>query len=142
VFTETLRLYPPLWILTRVTTRDTHLGGQPLPRGTVIVFSPYAAGRNPDLFTNPDTFDPDRWLPDRATALPRGAFLPFGGGNRKCIGDDLATMKAILTIAAIASHWTLHHIPGTPVRPAVRATLGTHDLHMVPRRRAERSIPA
>ncbi len=142
VYTETLRLYPPLWILTRVTTRDTHLGGQPLPRGTVIVFSPYAAGRNPDLFPNPDTFDPDRWLPDRATVLPRGAFVPFGAGNRKCIGDDFATMEAILTVAAIASRWTLHHTPGTLVRPAAKGALGTHGLHMIPRRRTEHSVPA
>ena len=70
--TEVLRLYPPVWLLTRAVTDDTELGGHRLNAGTMIVFSPYLVHRDPRLFAEPDRFDPDRWLPERSRA-PRGA---------------------------------------------------------------------
>ncbi|MBY8853458.1 cytochrome P450, partial [Saccharothrix sp. MB29] len=67
VLTEVLRLYPPTWMLSRVTVADTTIAGTTLPRGTDVVISPYALQRDPAVFPDPDTFDPDRWLPERVT---------------------------------------------------------------------------
>lgn len=124
VFTETLRIYPPAWIFTRTTTAETELAGRRLRTGTTVLYSPYAMHRNGALFPEPERFDPDRWLPERAKAVPRGAMIPFGMGNRKCIGDNFGTTQAILTIAAVVSRWRLRPVPGPAARPVPRATLG------------------
>lgn len=120
---EALRLYPPGWLVTRTTTCPTKLAGQPLPTGSTILFSAATMHRHPALYTNPDAFDPDRWLPERAAALPRGAFIPFGGGARKCIGDSYGMAEAVLTLATITHHWQLRGSPGTDPRPATLATI-------------------
>ncbi|MCM3923601.1 cytochrome P450 [Frankia sp. AiPs1] len=119
VVKEALRLYPPGWLFTRSTTRDTELAGHPLPAGTTIFYSPYILHRRPDLFAEPDRFDPDRWLEDRARDIPRGAYIPFGTGGRKCIGDMFAMIEAPLTVSSIAARWqlvatTANHRPPPP----------------------------
>ncbi|MGA4844946.1 cytochrome P450 [Streptomyces sp. G5(2025)] len=136
VFTEVLRLYPPGWMFTRTTTTEAELAGHRLAPGTTILYSPYALHRNPRLFPLPDTFAPDRWLPHRAKDVPRGAMLPFGAGNRKCIGDHFGTTEAMLAIATISAHWRLRPVSGATVRPRPETTLGTGPLPMVaePRR--------
>ena len=139
VLTETLRLYPPGWFLTRATTTDTQLAGHPLPAGTTVLWSPYVLHRDPKSFPDPHRFDPDRWLPERADRVPPGALLPFGAGARKCIGDTLAMTEATLALAHIVSHWHLRPLSDTAVRPKVRATLGTGPLlmHCTPRHSQE-----
>ncbi|WP_165987503.1 cytochrome P450 [Streptomyces sp. YIM 98790] len=133
--TEVLRLYPPGWLFTRTTTEDTELGGMPLPAGSTVLFSPYMQGRNPRVFPEPGRFDPDRWLPERAGDLPRGAMIPFGMGSRKCPGDGFGVTEATLTLAAVASRWRLEPVPGTVIRPLPKAALVTGPLPMVPYRR-------
>jgi cytochrome P450 len=123
VITETLRLYPPAWIFTRLTTTDTELAGQHLPAGTIVVFSPYVLHHRTDLYPDPDRFDPDRWHDDNAHPLPRGAFTPFAGGTRKCIGDVFAMTQATLALASIATRWQLNPLPRTRVHPAPRLAL-------------------
>jgi cytochrome P450 len=138
VITETLRMYPPAWLLTRTTTRETELAGRRLEPGTIVLYSPYALGHNPETYTDPHIFDPDRWLPERAASLPRVANLPFGGGSRKCIGDSLGTAETTITLAGIASRWRLRTVPGTKPGTAVpRASLGTGPLPMVPEPRGQ-----
>ncbi|MFI9824359.1 cytochrome P450 [Streptomyces sp. NPDC052013] len=132
VLTETLRLRPPAWIVTRTTTRETELAGHRLNPGTTVMYSPYLLHHNPDLFPDPEQFDPDRWLPERANAVPHGAMLPFGAGNRKCIGDKFGMTEAALAIATIASRWQLRSAPGTTVRMTPKASLGPGPLPMVP----------
>ncbi|KAB2346910.1 cytochrome P450 [Actinomadura rudentiformis] len=134
VVTETLRLYPPGWLLTRTTTADVELAGHPVPAGTTIVFSPYLLGRRAELFPDPGRFDPDRWL-DGEMRLPRGAFVPFGEGARKCIGDGFAKNQAALTLASIAARWRLQLTPSFRVRAAWRAVLAPRSLPMRPARR-------
>jgi cytochrome P450 len=94
VIRETLRLWPPGWMFTRIVTADSDLGGHHLPAGTTIIVSPYLIHHHPDLYEHPDRFDPDRWLPEAAHAIPRHAYIPFGGGARKCIGDTFALTEA------------------------------------------------
>ncbi|WP_307531053.1 cytochrome P450 [Streptomyces umbrinus] len=137
VLYETLRLRPPVWLVTRTTTRDTELAGRQLRSGTTLFYSPYLLHLNPDLFPEPERFDPDRWLPGRNVDLPPGAMLPFGLGSRKCIGDKFGLAEITLTLAAIASRWQLRIVPGEPTktRTAPEMTLGTGPLTMVVERR-------
>jgi cytochrome P450 len=143
VITETLRMYPPAWLLTRVTTREVQLAGNTIPEGAIVLYSPYALGHNPAVYEDPETFDPDRWLPERAAGLPRGFNLPFGGGSRKCIGDSLGMAETTITLAGIASRWRLRTVPGSRAGTAVpRASLGTGPLPMIPVPRDRAARPA
>ncbi|MEV7026654.1 cytochrome P450 [Kitasatospora sp. NPDC093558] len=122
IVTETLRLYPVSWLLSRVVTGDgTELGGHRVPAGATILFSPYLLHRRADLFPCPDRFDPDRWLDTTRPTL--GTYAPFGAGARRCIGDAFGTTEAVLAIATIASRWTVTPTPGRPVRPLRSAAM-------------------
>jgi pentalenene oxygenase len=98
IVTETLRLHSPAWLLTRHTTEDTDLGGHRIPAGTDVLCSPYLSAHQPQTFADPEHFDPGRWEPARAAVIARNAFIPFGSGPRKCIGDTLATMEVTLNL--------------------------------------------
>ena len=130
VLNETLRLYPPGWIFTRMLTTESTLAGKTLPAGTTLIYSPYLIHRRSDLYPNPEHFDPDRWLPDNATTLPRGAYIPFGEGRRRCIGDNFAMLEATIALATIATRWHLRPLPGTTTQPRARITLRPHPLRM------------
>ncbi|MGE7385269.1 cytochrome P450 [Streptomyces sp. NPDC004126] len=140
VLQETLRMYPPAWLLTRTTTQDTELAGRRLEKGSVVMYSPYVMGRSEALFEDAERFDPERWLPERAKRIPRGALVPFGGGSRKCIGDAFGAAETTLTLAAIAARWTLRPLPGAKPQTAVpKASLGTGPYPMVPEAREVRA---
>ncbi|WP_329125674.1 cytochrome P450 [Streptomyces sp. NBC_01465] len=141
VLTETLRLYPPGWLLTRTTTQEVELAGRHLPPGTAILFSPVTVQRRPDLFPDPHAFDPDRWLPERASGLPRGAFVAFGGGARKCIGDTYGMAETVLALATIASRWSLSPASGVQIRPS-RLSVSLHPEHLPLRLHARRQAAA
>ncbi|MEU5419152.1 cytochrome P450 [Streptomyces sp. NPDC020799] len=131
VVTEALRLYPPSWMSMRVTAVDTELAGRRLPAGTTVLYSAQALHHNPEHFPRPGVFDPDRWLPERAREVPRGALLPFGAGSHKCIGDVLAMAETALIVVTIASRWRLRPVPGSKLRPQPKATLEPGPLPMV-----------
>ncbi|MFI5541959.1 cytochrome P450 [Nocardia sp. NPDC051929] len=129
IITETLRLYPPGWFVTRVVTEDTDLGEHRVRAGTTIAYSPYLIHHRPDLYSDPERFDPDRW--GSADAESSGsALIPFGGGPRKCIGDVFAVTLATLTLATLSTRWRLHTLPGHNVRIARSAALHPRSLHM------------
>lgn len=130
VIAETLRLYPPLWLLTRTTTTDTRLGGHCIPKGTTVIYSPYLIHHRPDLYHEPERFDPDRWTTTTTGAPPRDAFLPFGAGVRKCIGDQFGLNEATLALATITSRWHLQPPADHRVRPHPRGTLRPAGLKM------------
>lgn len=129
VITEALRLWPPAWVFTRTTTADTELGTHPIPAGTTLVYSPFLIHRNAELYDKPETFEPDRWDPARPQP-PRNAFIPFGDGPRKCIGEQFSLDEAVITLATIFSRWRLEHLPGPPIGPAVTVTLRPRGLRM------------
>ncbi|WP_129305783.1 cytochrome P450 [Streptomyces sp. L2] len=127
VTTEALRMYPPAWFLTRTATRDTRLGDVRLPAGTTLGYSAYLIHRRPDLYPDPDRFHPDRWegrKPDRT------AYIPFGAGARKCIGDRFAHIQATLSLAVMATGWQFVPVTDRTPRPAVHATLMPRGLQM------------
>lgn len=130
VVMETLRLYPPVWFLTRVATKDTQLGGYPVRAGTTIIYSPYLLHHRPDLYRDPERFDPDRWDRQAAASLPRGTFVPFGAGARKCIGEDFGITEAVLALATITAYWHLEPVPGQLVRAAPSLELKPRTLLM------------
>ena len=110
VIKEVLRLYPPAWILGRRVTEDTVIDGWKLPKRAILMMSSYVLHRLPQTFTNPEGFDPDRWLDEEK--LPRGAYIPFSIGARKCIGDSFALLEASLILAAMLPRVQLSLLPG------------------------------
>lgn len=125
VLTETLRLFPPAWLFTRTLTADTELGGVELPRGTVVAVSPYLIQHRGDLYRDPDRFDPGRWA---GRAPDRSAYLPFGAGARKCIGDRFALTEMVTALHAVLRRWRVEPLSPEPFRPAVEATITARGL--------------
>lgn len=124
VISEVLRLYPAGWFFTRVTTTDTTLAGRQLPAGTALLYSAYLLHHQPEVFPEPERFDPDRWLGHSGDSLPRGALVPFGGGNRKCIGEEYALVEMAMALASVCARWSLRPDVGATLRIRVRGTLG------------------
>jgi len=116
-------LYPPVWLLSRRATESLRLGASEIPAGSQVLFSIYAIHRDPQVYDQPDTFDPDRWLPPHGQATPRGSFLPFGAGNRGCIGESFAWTELLVFLAVLLRSWRLHPGSTDPVRPIVGAAL-------------------
>ncbi|RSN39884.1 hypothetical protein DMC64_36780 [Amycolatopsis sp. WAC 04197] len=113
---ESLRLHPPTWLLTRITTRETVLGGHPLPAGVNIAYSAYLLGRDPAVFADPDRFDPDRWT---GAAPPRGSFVPWGGGSRLCIGNTVSLAEIVIVLAEIVRSWRWEPVRRRPATARV-----------------------
>lgn len=134
VIDETLRLHHTGWLVTRRTVTETRLGAWTLPGGTELAYCQHALHRDPRLFPDPLTFDPDRWL-DSAQPPPSGAFLPFGAGKHKCIGDRFALTELITAIATIVRTVRLELVEDRPVRPVARATVRPRTLLMTVRPR-------
>jgi len=101
VIHEALRLCPPGAVVTRMTMRDTVVDGFRIPRGTNVLVGIYTLHRDPELWEQPELFDPDRFSPERSAGRDRWQYLPFGGGPRNCIGDHFAMLEATLGLASI-----------------------------------------
>jgi cytochrome P450 len=119
IVTETLRIRPPAWLLTRITSTDTQLGDYTLPAGTTVIYSPYLIHHDPSHFTEPERFDPDRWDERHSPTLGKEYLLPFGGGARTCIGDRFAMTEAKLALASIAARKRVEPLSDRPVRAAL-----------------------
>ncbi|WP_267245492.1 cytochrome P450 [Streptomyces sp. PR69] len=111
VLDEVIRLHG-VTMLMRRTTAPVELGGFALPVGTEVAFSLYALHRHPGLYKEPDRFDPDRWLPERRSEIDRQSYIPFGAGNRKCIGDAFVWTEATIALATVLARWQLRPVPG------------------------------
>jgi cytochrome P450 len=132
VVTETLRLYPTAWAIGREALRDTQIGGQRVAKGTMVLISPWVLHRDPRFFDAPEVFRPERWSDGLAQRLPRFAYMPFGGGQRVCIGSGFAQLEATLLLATIAQRFRLELAdPSRPVDPWPVVTLRPrHDVMM------------
>jgi cytochrome P450 len=125
VFEETLRLYPPAWIIARQPAKEDVLAGIHLPASArvIVALSPYVLHRNPRLWPDPERFDPERFSPENSASRPRLAWLPFGGGQRLCIGNSFALMEATLITASVLQHFRLRAVPGHAVEAEPLVTL-------------------
>ncbi len=136
VITESMRLYPPAWIIGRRAIDAYQVGQYVLPPRTIVLVSPWVTQRDARFFPNPDRFDPARWTPAFRQSLPQFAYFPFGGGARRCIGEAFAWTELMLVTAALAQHWKLRRVPDHPVVPQPVVTLRLkHGLKMVLERR-------
>jgi cytochrome P450 len=117
VLDESLRLYPPAWIIGRRATGVDEIGGYHVPAGTVIAICIYALHRHPAFWESPDVFDPGRFTPERSAGRERYAYIPFGAGPRQCIGNAFGLMEASLILACIAQRYELHMLEGSEVQP-------------------------
>ena len=124
VLKESMRIYPPVYALTRQAMTETQIAGHRIPAKAIVLSSPYLLHRRPDYFPNPDVFAPDRWTDDFERTRPRYAYLPFGGGPRICIGAAFAQMEGQLLLATLAQRITfsLPH-PAYDVKPEPLITL-------------------
>jgi pentalenene oxygenase len=128
VMTESVRMWPPVWLITREATHETELGGRNVPQGSILAYSPYMVHRHPGYYERPHSFDPDRWLPGRHEHLPRGAFIPFGAGSRICIAEQFAMLEATIILASLCARWKLEPLAGAKVRPVPRMLLRPSSL--------------
>ena len=123
VLQETMRLYPPGWLIPRNAVCDTVVGGRTIPAGASMILSPYLTHRDPAHWEDPDTFDPERFLPERAAGRPKLAYVPFGAGGRQCIGNHFAMMEAQLITAMLVQRFKPRLASGRTVKPTGAGTL-------------------
>jgi cytochrome P450 len=132
VVAESMRLYPPVWTISRSVTADDQIAGYDIPRGSVALVSPYLTHRSPSVWRNPEGFDPDRFAPDEEAKIPRFAYFPFGGGPRQCIGNNFALMEAQLLLAMIARSYQPELVPFASLEPEPLITLRPkHGMPMI-----------
>src|SRR5438067_1984513 len=112
VLNESMRLYPPAWLQLRFVAKESELDGVRLPVGTMVILSQWVIHRLPDIWQDPEIFRPERWDPANEQQLPPGAYFPFGGGPRTCIGMPLAQLEARIILANILQHYTPQPVPG------------------------------
>ena len=128
VLDESMRLTPPAWVESRRAEEEDEIGGYRIPRDGFVFLSQYAIHRHPAFWADPTRFDPARFLPGGqvcpdGSPRPRGAFFPFGDGQRKCIGEHFARMEGRIILSMLASRFTFTPVPDTPVVPEPSVTL-------------------
>jgi len=123
VFEETLRLYPPAWLITRRALAADRIGDATIPANAILIMSPYVTHRHPEFWPEPDAFQPRRFTPEAIAERPRFAYIPFGGGPRLCIGDSFALMEGPLILAAVAQRYRLEGDANRPPQMDALVTL-------------------
>ena len=112
VLDEVLRLYPPAWIGPRRAVREFEFGGYTVPRGAYVNYCSWASHRIPEVFPEPEAFIPERFTRERKAALPRGAYVPFGGGQRICIGKRFGQTEVKLVATMLLQRLRFDALPG------------------------------
>jgi cytochrome P450 len=130
---EAMRLYPPVWVLSRTAVSDDVIGGFKIPAGSEILIFPYVTHRHPRWWKDAEKFCPERFLPQNSASRPRGAYLPFGAGPRTCVGLNFAMTEILVVLGLLLQRFrvelamdpgeirpepsvTLRPNPGVPVR--------------------------
>ncbi|MFE2869252.1 cytochrome P450 [Embleya sp. NPDC059259] len=130
---EAIRLYPPVWLISRRAGAEDVLDGLTVPEGTLVCISPWTLHRHPRVWEAPEEFRPERFAASARQARPAHAYVPFGGGPRVCIGQSFATTEAVLVLGTILQRLELRGVVGHPVVPEALVTLRPRDgLLMTP----------
>jgi cytochrome P450 len=134
VIDETLRLYPPAFVVSRTAIAEDEIGGFRIPAQSAVFLSAWTTHRSRLYWENPDEFDPERFPPERSSGRLDYAYYPFGEGPRKCIGDRFSIMEQTLALAMVAQKYRVRVVDDHPIRPdpvftlrpsgGIRATLG------------------
>src|SRR5215213_5449077 len=136
VLDEVLRLYPPAWIGPRRAVKDFEWGGHSVPRGAYLNYCSWASHRIPEFFPEPEAFRPERFTRERKAALPRGAYVPFGGGKRICIGKRFDQIEVKLVATMLLQKLRLDLLPGRTMTVRQMPTLspkGGLRMRVIPR---------
>jgi cytochrome P450 len=123
VFNEALRMYPPIWQQGRHAIEAFDLAGYHFPANSRVLFLEWVTHYLPDVWGDPEVFRPERWDPVNGQKVPPGAYFPFGGGPRQCIGNSFAYLEARLILATILQRYTPRLVPGQRVEPLPRMSL-------------------
>jgi cytochrome P450 len=123
VFKETMRLYPPAYVIGRIAERDVLVGDVEVKKNTIVFVNVIGMQRRAELFADPESFEPERFVGEREKGIPRHAYLPFGAGPRVCIGNHFAMMEGQLVLAAIAQRVRFELPAGVVVEPEPLVTL-------------------
>ena len=122
VVDESLRLYPPAFVIVRQALHDDEAGGVPVPKGSLVLIAPWIMHRHRRFWRAPDRFDPSRFMPD-APPPPRFAYIPFGAGPRICVGSPFALTELVLVVASLVRAFRIALPPHRPVTPVGLITL-------------------
>ena len=121
---ESMRLYPPAWMIARRCVADDEIGGFFIPGGSLLLASPFVTQRHPDYFPNPELFDPSRFTGSNSKdARTKAAYFPFGMGPRLCIGQSFAMLEAVLIFARLLQRLHFRRSPGEAPKPVPSVTL-------------------
>jgi cytochrome P450 len=134
VFSETMRLYPPVWVVARACVQPYEIAGYPIRAGAILLAPQFVVHRDPRFFPDPLRFDPERFAPEKkedAKGRPRFAFFPFAAGSRQCIGEGLAWMEGVLSLATIVRDWRLSLPPGASAEIAINPAISLRPKHGV-----------
>lgn len=123
VFQETMRLYPPVWLIPRTASQDDVIGGYRIPAKSVVAAVTYAVHHDPKVWEHPEVFDPERFTPARSEGRPPSAYIPFGIGPRQCIGNNFALMEGVLLLAMMVQRYHVKLLPGQRVEPRAEAVI-------------------
>lgn len=123
VFHETMRLYPPVWTMSRAAIEDDQFEDMPIAAGTNMILCPYAVQRNPELWPDPDTFRPERFAGRDERGSERYSYFPFGGGPRRCLGEQFALWEARVILGLLLRRFDVEIEPGQNVVPEPMITL-------------------
>ncbi len=123
VLKESLRLYPPAWLMGRTPFELLEVGGYPIQPDANLVICPYVSHRNPRYFPEPEVFNPDRFL----TEPVKYTYLPFGTGPRICIGQPFALLELAVVTVTLLQHFRLRTAPDYVAQPDPMMTLRPKD---------------
>jgi len=127
VMKETLRLYPPAYLMARTSIAPVTIGGYEFGAGSTFISSQWVTHRDARYFDEPEAYRPERWLDGLESRLPSGAYYPFGDGPRRCIGQGFAMLEAALVSACVAQRFQFRLLPGEEVVPEPLITLRPHN---------------
>jgi cytochrome P450 len=123
VIAESMRLFPPVYVIGREATVDLELGGYRMKRGYTVLMSQWVSHRDPKYFPSPEEFRPERWEDGLARRLPKFAYYPFGGGQRICVGADFALMEAATILATVGQRYRFTLDPDAMIEIKPQITL-------------------
>lgn len=112
VIQEAIRVRPPVWFLPRVAANDDEIGGYAIPAGSQVMSMNYLVHHHPDFWPEPHVFNPERFSPEQETRQHRFAWVPFGAGQRMCVGRDFALMESQLALAMLVQRFEIAAAPG------------------------------
>lgn len=123
VIKEGMRLYPPVYNIGRSNVKDVMIGPYHIPKGGIFLLNTMALHRHPQVWNNPDEFCPERFLDEDVKKMEKSAFIPFGAGQRMCIGNNFAMLEMKVVLQVLVRKFALQLKPGHPVKPSPAVTL-------------------